>query len=423
MKPTTHVRSLSIVLALVLPAVACGSADPVDERTLAPSQATVEVAPPGTFGATNSASSAGLTGQAGLEPPETTPLLLLPSDEATSASSATQSPESTPAPDDGSTSESLSPNPRLDLSGLFRTEATLDLVVDGSNPAASPTVDPSPAPSSSPTASPQPAASPSPVANPVIGTPPSRQADGSSESLLSGADKSWAHHFGDDVFTWDSDRQVVILKVPVSSPAVDDLRFVTGHYDGTLADTPQTRSWLQQCVRHYTSVSRHGSDEVHGYQTSTGFHRCLSELLHLIELRAHYWWSPEGEACISEAVKDDPFDSEPSPRPLSVCPSMGYDPSDSRPLAELCASLVAAHPNLAVPTIDLRDTTKPLPSCWDDAIAVIEAHSRDTRLPDRPYDCYHAYLGYVWARQTGRESRPPNHPTVGCGYRANEATP
>ena len=58
------------------------------------------------------------------------------------------------------------------------------------------------------------------------------------DSILEAAQNSSFHRFGDDVYTWDGDRRIVVLKVPVAHPALAEVRDLRGHWDGTIEDTP-----------------------------------------------------------------------------------------------------------------------------------------------------------------------------------------
>ena len=250
-------------------------------------------------------------------------------------------------------------------------------------------------------------------------------------SLLEAAQNSPFHQFGDDVYTWDDQRRIVILKVPVAHPAIQEIRDLRGHWDGTIEDTPGTRAWVQQCARSHSEEARSGPHEVYGAAAAVSVYSCLGGLAHLAELYSRYWWTQEGVACAANAVMAHSHQGDAISRPLAVCPSIGYDPTVPRPpgwLAEQCEAVVAANPNPKYPA-DAEGahlSGDPLPSCWAPVIGVIEAHASEGSqigLPDSPHDCYHAFLGYVWARQTGRETRPPSDLAIGCHYRAFEAMP
>ena len=245
-------------------------------------------------------------------------------------------------------------------------------------------------------------------------------------SLLEAAQNSTFHQFGDDVYTWDGNRKVVILKVPVDHPALDEVRDLQGHWDGNIENTPESRSWVQRCARRHVEPALSTSDAVYGAVSAQSVYSCLGGLAHLFEIFARYWWTDDGVACVADAVTAHSLQGDARARPLPVCPSVGYDPAAPRPpgwLAHRCAEVVAANPNPRYPT-DSVESANPLPSCWEPLIGIVEAHAAESAgigLPDSPHDCYHAFLGYVWARQTGRESRPPSDSATGCGYRAFEA--
>ncbi|GEM_PF-1443383 len=247
-------------------------------------------------------------------------------------------------------------------------------------------------------------------------------------TLLEAAQDSTFHQFGDDVYTWDDDRRVVILKVPVGHPALDEVRSLRGHWDGSIEDTQGTRLWVEQCARRYSDQALGAPAAVYGAVTAQSVYSCLGGLAHLAELLARYWWTEAGVACLADAVATHSLLGDAQPRPLTVCTSIGYDPSEPRSsgwLARQCAEIVAANPNPNYPT-DPAQSSEPLPSCWHPLVQIIEDHATenaDIGLPDSPHDCYHALLGYVWARQTERESRPPSDLAINCHYRAFEATP
>ena len=286
-----------------------------------------------------------------------------------------------------------------------------------------------------PTRTAVPASTPSAVptvvatANPDSAGAPTTAATAVDEApLLEAAQNSPFHQFGDDVYTWDDDRGVVILKVPVGHPALDEVRNALWLRDGNIEDTPETRLWVQQCARRHSDQALSAPDAVYGAVSAQSVYSCLGGLARLVELFARYWWAEAGVACLADAVAAYSLEGDAQPHPLAVCPSVGYNPIAPRPsgwLAQRCAEIVAASPNPEYPT-DPAQSGDPLPSCWAPIIEGIEAHaveSAEIGLPDSPHDCYHAFLGYVWARQTGRESRPPSDLAIDCRYRAFEAIP
>ena len=233
------------------------------------------------------------------------------------------------------------------------------------------------------------------------------------------------------MYTWDSEGRIVISKVPVGHPALKTVREQRGHLDGAIEDTPGIRRWVQECARFGADETHRTPLAVYGAASAHSVYSCMGGLAQLVELQARYWWTDDGVACAASTAIVSAHRGDAAPRPLAVCPSIGYRPADARPpgwLAERCAAIVAAHPNPRYPTDPTRTYRSggPLPSCWPPLIDIIEAHAREGAemgLPDSPHDCYHAYLGYVWARQTGRETRPPSDLSIGCRYRAFEATP
>ena len=298
-------------------------------------------------------------------------------------------------------------------------------------------VDPSPLPSSTPS----PAAgaftirssSPDSSARAIAGEAPLRdvappQAPRDSWALLHASQGSPFHQFGDDVFTWDDRNRIVVMEVPVEHPSLEDIRETLGHWDGTIEDTSGTRAWVQQCARQLADDAIGRPDAVYGAVSAQAFHACLGGLAHLAELFARYWWTEAGVTCLSDAVMVHSLYGEDRPRPLAICPSIGYDPAAPRPsgwLAQRCEEIVAANPHPRYSTGPAQPN-EPLPSCWEPLLSIIETHAgegADIGLADSPHDCYHAFLGYVWARQTDRESRPPSDLAIGCHYRAFEAIP
>ena len=110
-------------------------------------------------------------------------------------------------------------------------------------PAATPSSTPTAVATASPTAiaAPTPtaiaAASPAAVAVPSFVSPakpgavvvPSATATpADADSILEAAQNSSFHRFGDDVYTWDGDRRIVVLKVPVAHPALAEVRDLRG---------------------------------------------------------------------------------------------------------------------------------------------------------------------------------------------------
>ncbi len=300
-------------------------------------------------------------------------------------------------------------------------------------PSATVTAIPAPVPRPSATVT----AIPAPVPRPSANTTANPDAEGAvtafaalagTTSLLEAAQNSTFHQFGDDVYTWNSDRKIVILKMPVDHPALEEIRNLQGHTDGNIEDTPESRSWVQQCARYHADPALNASDAVYGAVTAQSVSSCLGGFAHLIELFARYWWTDSGVACVADEVTAHSLRGDALPRPLSICPSVGYDPAALQHpgwLHKRCADIVAANPNSRYPT-DPAVSQEPLPSCWAPLVEILEdqaAENVEIGFPDSPHDCYHAFLGYVWARQTGRDSRPPNDLAIGCHYRAFEAIP
>ena len=274
---------------------------------------------------------------------------------------------------------------------------------------------------------------PDPTARAIAIPVPTRDAVAASSppklsQLRNASQSSPFHQFGDGVYTWDDHRRIVVLAVPADHPSLDEVREIGGHWDGTIEDTAGTRVWVQQCARQLADNALESSDAVYGAVSAQAVHACMGGLTHLAELFARYWWTEAGVGCLSDAVTTHSLHGDNRSRPLAVCPSIGYDPAAPRPLgwlAQRCAEIAAAHPNPKYPSVAAQPG-QPLPSCWEPLLAIIEAHAAESAeigLPDSPHDCYHAFLGYVWARQTDRESRPPNDLAIGCHYRAFEAIP
>lgn len=236
--------------------------------------------------------------------------------------------------------------------------------------------------------------------------------------------------FGHDVFDWD-EGQLVVLKVPADHEEMRGLRYELGYEDGDVEDTEGTRLWVQECARHYVQDAASAPVAVSGAVTAEAVYSCLGGLAHMAQLLARYWWTEAGLSCVANAVASHSLYGDDGPAPLAVCPSIGYDPAAPRTsgwLARKCSEITADHPNPRYPD-DPSGTYlagEALPSCWPPIIEIVRAHAAeavDFGHPDSPHHCFHAFLGYVWARQTGRESRPPDDLAVGCGYRAFEARP
>ena len=252
-----------------------------------------------------------------------------------------------------------------------------------------------------------------------------------SAALARAAADSPFHIFGDDTYTWDDRSQVVIHKVPVGHRGLQTLREHLGLLDGAIEDTEGTRLWLQECARRQAGEAIGAPEAVYGAVTAQGVYACMGGLARIAQLLARYWWTDAGVECVASAAIGYAHRGDPRPRPLAVCPSIGYDPAGTRPggwLASRCAQIVAANPNPGYPTdpTALYEYGNPLPSCWAPLVESIEIHAAEgveIGRPDSPHDCFHAFLGYVWARQTGRESRSPDDLAIGCSYRAFEAAP
>ncbi len=241
--------------------------------------------------------------------------------------------------------------------------------------------------------------------------------------------------FGNDVLAWDNQALPVVRKVPASHRALETLRQQLGHQDGTIEDTASSRLWLQECIRYHLSVAVEPSDALKGFLAAQGLYSCLGGLAHLTELVARYWWSDAGLACIANSVMHHSLHADDAARPLAICASRGYDPArvhTSGWLKLQCLELVANNPNAAYPqamadaSSNSVEVNASLPSCWEPLLEIIQAHAQENLeldLPDSPHACFHAFLGYVWARQVGLDTRPPDHLAVGCDYRAFEAQP
>lgn len=250
-------------------------------------------------------------------------------------------------------------------------------------------------------------------------------------ALRAAARNSAFYEFGDEVFTWDGNRQIVILSVPADHQALHRMREQLGTRQGTIEDTPGTRSWVQECARRLSAEALGATDVVFGRVSAQSVYSCLGGLTQIAELLTRYWWTKEGVKCLAAAAIEHVRLGDSGVRPLTVCPSIGYSPTAPRPpgwLAERCAEIAASHPNPRHPTDPegIYPAGAPLPSCWAPMVGIIEAHAAentDRGLPDSPHTCYHAFLGYVWARQTGRESRSPSDQAIGCHYLAVEAQP
>lgn len=250
-------------------------------------------------------------------------------------------------------------------------------------------------------------------------------------ALHAAARNSAFYEFGDEVFTWNGNRQIVILSVPADHQALHRMSERLGSGQGTVEDTPGTRSWVQECARRLSAEALGATDAVFGRVSAQSVYSCLGGLTQLAELLTQYWWTEEGVSCLAAAAIEHARLGDAGVRPLAVCPSIGYSPAEPRfPgwLAERCAEIAASHPNPKFP-IDpegIYPAGVPLPSCWAPMVDIIETHAAentDRGLPDSPHACYHAFLGYVWARQTGRESRSPSDQAIGCHYLAFEAQP
>ncbi|MYG94217.1 MAG: hypothetical protein F4138_04395 [Acidimicrobiia bacterium] len=234
--------------------------------------------------------------------------------------------------------------------------------------------------------------------------------------------------FGDDVLGWDEQGWPLVRKIPVDHEGLEELRYRHGHQDGSIPDNVDTRLWLQECLSDRFSAVAGSSEAVQGTFAAQGLYLCLGALVHLEHLRARYWWSEAGLACVGSAAINYAFHGEDAPRPLAVCPSQGYNPTAPRPsgwLRQQCLRVVGDHLNPAYPSGSADGALgQVLPSCWQPLLDTAEAHAKNNAelgLPDSPHDCFHAVLGYVWARQSGLDSRAPNDLYVGCGYSASEA--
>ncbi len=285
-------------------------------------------------------------------------------------------------------------------------------------------------------ATPEPTAEPEPLPQPTalvvpLGPDPVKMAAAAEAS-------PWVK-FDDDVYSW-SGWEVVVHEVPVSGEAVEELRWLTGAFDAPIADNDESRRWLQECVDRYLerAVAHRASFGVepyeptyHGEATAAAVQKCTGSLLRLGQLTARYVWDPPGRACVAELLTKWALEGDAAGLPLAECASVGYDPKLPRPegwLAARCDAIVAAIPNPDYPTDPHASylVGEPLPSCWDDLVGVIEAHAASGVArgnPFRPHDCFHAFLSFVVARQSGLESRSPFDLSIGCNYSVAEAIP
>ena len=282
-----------------------------------------------------------------------------------------------------------------------------------------------PEPTAAPEPAPQPTAAPVPTAaSEPTGPDPEVMAEAAAAS-------PWAW-FGDGVYSWSA-WEIVVHRVPVSGVGVDYARRVTGAFDAPLADTEESRRWLAECAnrkaeRSFAHRASFGvapyEPAAYGEATANAVESCVRSLLRMNQLTARYLWDAAGTACLSDLMTEWASVGDAAGLPLAVCASVGYDPTAPRPegwLAARCAEIVAANPNPAYPTDPHASylVGESLPSCWDDIVAIVEAHAAERvalGLPFGPHDCFHAYLTYVVARQTGLESRPPRGHVAGCNY-------
>ncbi|MCY4257466.1 MAG: hypothetical protein OXE04_04155 [bacterium] len=250
-------------------------------------------------------------------------------------------------------------------------------------------------------------------------------------TLKRSASNSPFFQFGDGALGWDDQGQPVVLKVPAQHKALTHLREQMGHQHGEIVDTANTRLWLQKCLDYHIKPAANSPDTVRGQVAAQGFHDCLGGLSHLADLLASYWWNEAGLACVSSTVMNNTMFYDDSFSPLATCASVGYDPTAPRPTGWLqaqCKKLVSNTPNVAYPANASESGTDsyPLPSCWKPILEIVQAHAHENTvlgLPDSPHACFHAFLSYVWARQSGLDNRSPDNPHIGCQYRAFEATP
>ena len=195
---------------------------------------------------------------------------------------------------------------------------------------------------------------------------------------------------------------------------------------------------------------------------------CLSGIGRFEQLQARYWWTDDGLACASRQSMLTAQEGDRVKRAQEVCPTIAHDPSsvpawpaldpdwgalyaDGPPagmdwVMARCQEIVAAYPH-PDPAVQAAYSADPagsydsragdvLPSCWDDDVAGVTISA--TRRADEgagggpfsglgyvaAHECYHGFFGYVWARQTERESRGPNELGFDtCVYYAYRAVP
>ena len=276
-------------------------------------------------------------------------------------------------------------------------------------------------------------------------------------------------------WTWDADDglRVVVVRIPVGDP---NFRILLDNSavdrDIAVADTAENRQWVQDCMRgderfelfrqqtvdiltgamDAPPVTPERARESYANRTLSNGRSCLGGLGGFEELRAHYWWTDAGLDCASRQSMAYAQEGDRVKPPLEVCPTISHNPATApewpaldaqqrladppeavRWLMARCQEIVAANPNPAYPTDPYGPylTGDPLPTCWDDKVAVITGHAASAAVNtmagasavSHAHRCYHAFLGYAWARQTGRESRGPDNLEIGCYYYAHRAVP
>ena len=347
-------------------------------------------------------------------------------------------------------------------------------------PTPAPTPVPTPAPTPASTARPTPAQTPAPELTPAEAL---ASAVADLPDILAEAERTgtWIVSLSDvGAFTWDADDglRIVVLRIPVGDPGFRPLLDNAGvERDIEVADTAEARRWVQECMRSDTIVESTRQQTVAiltgapdaldvaperallGYARNTLLiaRSCLRGLGRFEQLQARYWWTADGLTCASRQSMRTALEGDRVKRALEVCPTIAHDPatvpawpafdpgwtslySDGPPagmdwLMARCLEIVEAHANPGLPTDPAADylSGETYPSCWDDKVAIVTnraANRADEEASgawllgyQQAHACYHGFLGYVWARQTGRESRGPENLEIGCRYYAYRAVP
>ncbi len=264
----------------------------------------------------------------------------------------------------------------------------------------------------------------------------------------------------DDVwdYTFDADRRIVVLRIPHYEEGYHGDLTMTKDQGFTIerivnvGNSASNRAFVQTCMRY--AVDKHRNKSIREYAAAIrtalgddGLDGCLKGVIMFQQWTASFWLDEKNLECFHDetirqytATENNRLiiasSDNGSPRPPSVCASLNYDPKTQghRPIMELCYAVVDAYPNSDYPpyngsltslesscaktVIGGRPTSsykgEPYSKYMNNKFVLEVAYqgNADTKRIEARYiaqgdDTYHRLLGFAWARQTGRDNRPP----------------